>query len=130
MLLSSFIRSSVKSLKALYPEPEARSMVHLVCQERLGVMSWTHIVEPGTEIPAEDLPQLQEDIARMAAGEPLQYVLGYTEFRGRIFKTDRRALIPRTETEVLVEEALRLARDLTHANEHAARKYRDDANHD
>ena len=112
MLLSSFIRSSVKSLKALYPEPEARSMVHLVCQERLGVMSWTHIVEPGTEIPAEDLPQLQEDIARMAAGEPLQYVLGYTEFRGRIFKTDRRALIPRTETEVLVEEALRLARDI------------------
>ena len=39
-------------------------------------------------------------------------MLGYTEFRGRIFRTDRRALIPRTETEVLVEEALRLARDI------------------
>jgi len=109
MLLSSFIRSSVKSLKALYPEPEARSMVYLLCQERLGVMSWTHIVEPGREIPEEELPGLKEDVERMSAGEPIQYVLGYTEFRGRIFNTDSRALIPRIETEMLVEEAVRLA---------------------
>ncbi len=112
MLLRDFIRESVKVLKTLYPEPEARSMVLLLCQERLGVMSYTHIIEPGVQVPGEELPGLREDVARMGAGEPIQYVLGYTEFRGRIFKTDRRALIPRIETELLVEEAVRLSREI------------------
>ena len=112
MLLSTFIKSSVKALKPLYPELEARSMVHLLCQERLGVMSWTHIVEPGREVPPEQLPMLQEDVARMSAGEPIQYVIGYTEFYGRVFNTDKRALIPRIETEMLVSEAVNMARSL------------------
>ena len=112
MLLADLVRRGVKSLKALYPEPEARSMVLLLCQERLGVMSYTHIVEPATEVPEEDLDGLLEDISRMAAGEPIQYVLGYTEFRGWIFKTDSRALIPRIETEHLVEEVVLHAREV------------------
>jgi len=39
-------------------------------------------------------------------GEPLQYILGSTEFMGLEFKTDKRALIPRPETEILVSSAL------------------------
>lgn len=107
MLLKDFIRRGVKALGELYPEAEARSLVLMLCQERLGVMSWTHVVEPGTTIPEDELPGLQEDLDRLAAGEPIQYILGYTEFRGRIFKTDPRALIPRIETELLVEEVVR-----------------------
>ena len=107
MLLKDFIKKAVDALLPLYEEAEARSLVMMLCQERLGVMSWTHVVEPKTTVPEEELDDLQEDIDRMAAGEPIQYVLGYTEFRGRIFKTDRRALIPRIETELLVEEVVR-----------------------
>ena len=44
---------------------------------------------------------------RVKEGEPLQYVLGETEFYGITLKTDPRALIPRGDTEVLVEEALK-----------------------
>lgn len=45
-------------------------------------------------------------LARICAGEPVQYVLGEWEFRGLALKVDRRALIPRPETEQLVGFAL------------------------
>jgi len=68
-------------------------------------------------------------INRRIANEPLQYILGWWEFMGLAMKTDPRALIPRPETELLVEEALafikniaarktntHISQTLTHAN--------------
>ena len=46
-------------------------------------------------------------VARCAAGEPMAYIVGHAEFYGLAFLTDRRALIPRPETEHLVELALK-----------------------
>lgn len=47
-----------------------------------------------------------ELVSRRLRGEPVAYLLGYREFMGLRFKVDRRVLIPRPETEVLVEAAL------------------------
>ncbi len=58
-----------------------------------------------------ELALLAELSARRAAREPLQYILGDTEFYGREFRCDPRALIPRPDTETLVEVALELARN-------------------
>jgi len=46
---------------------------------------------------------IEDGARRLARNEPIHYVLGQTDFRGNIFKCDRRALIPRPETEELVE---------------------------
>jgi len=52
-------------------------------------------------------------VERRASGEPLQYVLGHWGFRTLDVHLDRRALIPRPETEVVVEHALRVVDELS-----------------
>jgi release factor glutamine methyltransferase len=63
--------------------------------------------------PGHDFPELAGEslLQRRAAQEPLAYILGRREFYGRDFQVDRRALIPRQETEILVEAALRHSLD-------------------
>ncbi|HYL51534.1 MAG TPA: peptide chain release factor N(5)-glutamine methyltransferase [Acidimicrobiia bacterium] len=56
--------------------------------------------------PARAVARLHEMVARRVAGEPLQYVLGAWSFRGLDLMLDRRVLIPRPETELVVEVAL------------------------
>ncbi len=53
--------------------------------------------------------RLQKYAQRIAQGEPLQYVLGNTEFYGRTFAVNPDVLIPRPETELVTEQAIKLA---------------------
>jgi len=54
----------------------------------------------------EKSAQVSRILSRRITGEPLQYILGACEFMGLKFKIDKRALIPRPETEILVQVAI------------------------
>lgn len=54
------------------------------------------------------IDQLREVVARRAAGEPLQYITGVQDFYGREFRVTKDVLIPRPETELLVEAAMQM----------------------
>ena len=112
MLLADFIRDGAARLEKLYPSPEARGLVLMLCRELLGVTNYTHVVEPRTAVPEERLPELEAALARLCAGEPIQYVLGVAEFCDRRFVVGPGVLVPRPETELLVAEAVRTLQEM------------------
>ena len=109
MLLSEFLKDGVASLESLYPTAEAKAVVLQLCSEILGTKNYTHIIEPQYQIDKKKVQPLAEAMVRLQAGEPIQYVVGKTEFCGHIFKVDKNVLVPRPETELLVREAVKLA---------------------
>ena len=112
MLLADFIHEGVRRLESLYPSPEARGMVLMLCEEKLGTKSYTHIVEPQTAVPADLEVELLDDLRRLCAGEPIQYVLGFAEFCEHRFAVGPGVLVPRPETELLVAEGVNALREM------------------
>ena len=109
MLLADFIKKGVAALEPLYPTAEAHSIVLMLCESLIGTKSYTHIVEPRYDLDKKAEQPLAEAMLRLQAGEPIQYVIGRTDFCGHSFKVNRNVLIPRPETELLVREAIKIA---------------------
>ena len=108
MLLKDFLNEGVGRLEPLYPTKEARSIMLMLCESRIGTKSYTHIVEPEYVVGEKSLEVLNSDLDRLSAGEPIQYVIGAADFCGLRFKVPKDVLIPRPETELLCREAIKI----------------------
>lgn len=91
-----------------YEDGEARAIARILIEELFG-LSYTDIVCGATDqLSADDTLRLDTAVRRIEQGEPLQHVLGYADFCGNRFGVNASVLIPRPETEWLVDEGERL----------------------
>jgi release factor glutamine methyltransferase len=90
--------------------PEPRRQAIRIWAELSQAVQNGLLLARGLEVDAADSARYQHAIKRRATGEPLSHVTGWTGFRHLSLRSDRRALIPRPETEGLVELLLQRAR--------------------
>lgn len=95
----------VQILQQIYPAGEARAIYRMVMELRFGLSRTDILLGKDKDLSAENLTELQNIMQRLAAGEPVQYVLGMAEFCGHTFHVRPGVLIPRPETAELVQAA-------------------------
>jgi release factor glutamine methyltransferase len=83
-----------------------RTDAEVLLADALGVDRVRLVIDFDKPLSKDELAAYRERIARRAGGEPTAYILGRREFYGRNFRVDSRVLIPRPETEGLVELVL------------------------
>jgi len=90
-------------LKPYYSQQEIESISKLIFEKILGLSRLQVHLNQGATISAANLAQIKEITDRLILFEPIQYILGETEFYGLTLKVSRAVLIPRPETEELVD---------------------------
>lgn len=93
-----------QAIAANYPSTEAKAISHAYLNMKCGVNTLDILMEKTIEEPAD----FTADLARLAAGVPLQYVTGKSYFYDRLFSLNYATLIPRPETEELVSQVLNI----------------------
>ena len=99
----SHIRSA---LQECYPPREAANLSRIVCCEMLGQSHIDYYLGKDMILSPKDEKELESILSRLCNFEPIQYVQGTARFLGRTFRVAPGALIPRPETEELVERML------------------------
>jgi release factor glutamine methyltransferase len=92
-----------KQLSTIYDVNEINSLCMIVLESIVNISSAKIKAFPKTEISTPDSERITNILTRLATGEPIQYILGYTEFYRLHFKVNPSVLIPRPETEELVD---------------------------
>ena len=101
--MNRVLSSIDKALAGLYDRAELESVKKALCLELLGISQVSYYTKTVLAPDAERDRLLESAHERLAAGEPLQYVIGSAPFCGLTFRVDERVLIPRPETAELVD---------------------------
>lgn len=96
-----------ENIQEAYPEPEAGAIAQLVLEHVLRKSRMQLSLAQQEELEPEQEAQVQQAVERLKKQEPVQYVLSTAHFYGLDLQVDERVLIPRPETEELVELVVR-----------------------
>lgn len=92
-----------ENISSHYSAGEVAALTRIIATELLGIPDMAYYLKEDTTLTAEQQQLLDDAIKRLQSKEPIQYILGYSDFCGLRFKVNRATLIPRPETSGLVE---------------------------
>ncbi len=107
MTYRQFIQDASQQLTAIYPEREAANIARTLVEDLAGISKTTLAQLMDDALPATLQQQLSGAVPRLLRHEPLQYVTGVAYFFNRMFAVNSHVLIPRPETEELVDWILK-----------------------
>ncbi len=103
MLIKSYRTVFQKELSSLYDEKEVQSFFYLVLEKLHNKKRIDLALHPEMEMTPADETRWENVVSQLKTQKPIQYILGETEFYGLRFLVNENVLIPRPETEELVE---------------------------
>lgn len=103
MLLKNYKSEFIKALSSLYDEMEIESFFYIILEQFHNKKRIDLALQPEMEMDALQLLRWETVLSELKKEKPIQYILGETEFYGLRFRVNENTLIPRPETEELVE---------------------------
>ena len=102
MTTGKFRNHFINSLEGLYPIEELKSFFYLLAEKYLNLSRINIALQLNNELTHEEQSSFYQAADRLRNHEPIQYILGETEFFGMLITVNKQVLIPRPETEELV----------------------------
>ena len=97
-------RHFTEVLATTFPQREAEQLMRILLEDLFGLDLKRQLMEPGLRIDEIQHYQLSEAVKRLLSGEPVQYVTGVARFGDLLIKVTPAVLIPRPETEEMVQK--------------------------
>ena len=102
MTIKKYREYFINSLEDLYPIEELHSIFYLLAEKQLHLSRIDIALQLDDTLTSDEVINFNQAIDRLKNHEPVQYILGETEFFGYPFLVNKQVLIPRPETEELV----------------------------
>lgn len=93
----------VRELISIYPEPEINALSTIIIKTMFGISRLHSLTRPDDSVPGKKADEIIRICNELKTGKPIQYILGETSFYNCVIKVNPEVMIPRPETEELVD---------------------------
>lgn len=111
MTIKEIIQQSNTTLQSQSPTPELDT--YIIIEYVLGLTKLEAIMHQDDSIPNREIEAIQDCIQERLTYKPIAYIIGHKEFYGRDFVANEQVLIPRPETEAIIDITKTLLKDIT-----------------